>query len=66
MKDIFYYTSGEIKAEYARQSERQDEHGSSEFNMNQYRLCTAQGTTETNKKHFGPVSDEYEGNLSFY
>ena len=52
----FHYTSEEIKAEYARQRQRQDEHGSSEFNRYQFRLCK-QGTAETITKHFGPVPD---------
>ena len=61
IEGYFNYKSEEIKAEYARkrQRQRQDEHGSSEFNSYQFRLCT-QGTAKTNAKHFCPVPDEYE------
>ena len=66
------YTSEEIQAEYDRQyqqRQRQDEHDSQdryhnvEFNMYQFSLCT-QGTSESNKNHFGPIPDEYESYYS--
>ena len=64
------YTTEEIQAEVDRQyQQRQDEYDSQdrhhnlEFNMYQSSLCT-QGTSESNKYHFGPIPDEYESYYS--
>ena len=72
------YTTEEIQAECDRQyhqrqrqyqqRQRQDEYDSQEshleFNMYQFSMCT-QGTSESNKNHFGPVPDEYESFSTF-
>ena len=53
----------QCQRQHQEEHDSQDRHHNVELNMYQSSLCT-QGTSESNKYHFGPIPDEYESYYS--